>query len=205
MIDRKNMHMMSVVRGAVIGFAALAVSGCISLSAEPPASLLTLTATATAPAGSGSAGTNATAIKVLEPETPARLAVPRIPVQVNPTKIAYLKDAVWVEPPARLFRRLVAETLRTRTNALVVDGDDPGVGAATTLRGTLRQFGYDAASMSAIVRYDAIYRDAEGNLQTRRFESVQSGVNAEAGPVGKALNRAANDVAGQVVDWFEEE
>ncbi|WP_271439213.1 ABC-type transport auxiliary lipoprotein family protein [Pontixanthobacter luteolus] len=201
MRDKRNPPMLAMIRNGAAAMAVIALSGCISLSSEPPESLLTLTATASAPAGTGTAGSRATAIKVLEPETSARLSVARVPVQVDATEIAYLKDAVWVEKPSRLFRTLLAETLRTRTGGLVIDGDDPGVGAASTIRGTLREFGYDARTSSVVVRFDAIRSEPDGALQTRRFESVQPGILAEAGPVGDGLNRAANDVAGQVADW----
>ena len=129
--------------------AAIALSGCVSLGgAEPPASLLTLTPNTVVPAGTSAVGTPATAIKIMEPETPARINVTRVPVQVDDTNIAYLQEAVWVEKPARLFRRLMAETIRARGNRLVIDGEDSGMVPAAQLRGTLRNFGYDARSSS---------------------------------------------------------
>lgn len=181
---------------------ALALSGCISLSAEPPESLLTLTATASVPSGAVTSGTSATALRILEPEVPQRLAVTRVPVQVDATEVAYLKDAVWVEKPSRLFRRLLAETIRARSGRMVIDSDDPALLATAQLRGTLREFGYDVPSGSVVVRFDAIRDAANGGVETRRFESIIPGVAAEAGPVGTALNRAANDVAGQVAEWM---
>lgn len=178
------------------------VTGCISFGADPPESLLSLTPTAEVAPGTAMSGDIANAIEVVEPEAPARLAVTRVPVQVDDTNIAYLKDAVWVEKPARLFRNLLGETIRARGNRLVIDGDDPALTPRVQLRGTLREFGYDARSSSVVVRYDAI-RDVNGQqVMTRRFESVVPGVAAEAGPVGEALNRAANDVARQVADWI---
>jgi cholesterol transport system auxiliary component len=180
---------------------ALLLGGCLSIGGEPPESLLTLTPTASAPAGSGGSDTAATAITLTEFEAPAALDVTRVPVQVTDTELAYLKDAVWVEKPARLFRRLIAETIRTRSDRVVVDGDDPGVLSPNRLTGTLRQFGYDARSGSVVVVFDAV-RPGEGNaVETRRFEAVVPGIAAEVGSVGPALNRAANDVAVQVADW----
>ena len=88
---------------------ALLLAGCVNLGAgKPPARLLTLTAEATAPAGpvTPSAGT----LLVIEPVTPRELAVTRVPVAEGAGAIAYLKDATWVERPARLFRSLLAET-----------------------------------------------------------------------------------------------
>ncbi|MBX7533127.1 ABC-type transport auxiliary lipoprotein family protein [Qipengyuania sp. 1XM1-15A] len=182
---------------------ALLLGGCLSFGSEPPESLLTLTPTATAPAGTGGSSTADTAISLVEFQAPAALNVTRVPVQVSDTEIAYLKDAVWVERPARLFRRLIAETIRTRSNRVVVDGDDPGALATNRLTGTLRQFGYDARSGSVVVVFDAV-RPGEGSaVETRRFEASVPGVAADVGSVGPALNRAANDVAGQVAEWVE--
>lgn len=183
---------------------ALLLSGCISLGSEPPESLLNLTAEARAPAGAALSGTRDTALAVHEPQVPAEIDVLRVPVRVNETELAYLEDAVWVEKPARLFRRMLAETIRVRTDTLVIDGDDPSLFTENHLRGTLRSFGYDVASGSVVVRYDAIRQGAGGVVETRRFEAVEPGVPAEAAPVGMALNRASNEVARQVADWLGE-
>ena len=179
-----------------------ALAGCVSLGAEPPDSLLTLTAETSAPAGSEQAGTRAEAILIHEPDVPAAIDVLRVPVQVTDSEIAYLKDAVWVEKPSRQFRRLLAETLRVKTNRLVIDGDDPALFAEAHLRGTLRRFGYDAASGGVVVQYDAIRQGQGGKVESRRFEASESGIAAEAGPVGDALNRAANTVAREVAEWI---
>lgn len=182
--------------------ATMLLAGCISLGEDPPESLLSLTPAATIAPGTAIGGEMSQALQVLEPDAPARLDVLRVPVQVDDTNVAYLKDALWVEKPARLFRRLLGETIRARGNRLVVDGDDPALTPRTQLRGTLREFGYDARSASVVVRFDAV-RDANGEaVTTRRFESIVPVVAPEAGPVGEALNRAANDVAAQVADWI---
>ncbi|MEL6878044.1 MAG: ABC-type transport auxiliary lipoprotein family protein [Pseudomonadota bacterium] len=202
------MHAKRTFQLVIAAPALIALSGCLSLSVEPPESLLNLTSSASAPAGTGSAVSGSQAIAVYTPEVPARLDVTRVPVTVSETEIAYLQDAFWVEKPARLFRRLVGETLRTRTGALVLDTDDAPVNAPIALRGTLREFGYDATRSAVVVRFDAI-RSVDGGaedsaFETRRFEAVESGILPEAGSVGPALNRAANQVAGEVTEWFAE-
>lgn len=199
-VKRQGNAMRAIIR-TFPALAALALGGCVSFGSEPPESLLTLTPTAEAPAGSNTAGSAAGALAVLVPDAPARLDVVRVPVQVDDAKIAYLKDAVWVDKPARLFRGLLAETIRTRGDRLVIDSNDPALTPDAQLRGVLRDFGYDARSSSVIVRFDAIRDTAGGGIETHRFQSVIPGVAPEAGPVGEALNRAANDVAGQVAEW----
>lgn len=192
---------MTVRRIAIVLGASLLLSGCLSLGGKVPESLLSLTPNATVAAGTTISGDVAQAIAVEEPATPAKLANTRVPVQMDDTQIAYVKDAVWVDKPSRLFRRLLGETIRAKGNRLVIDNDDAALTPKNQLRGTLVDFGYDARSSSVVVTFDAV-RDVNGtNVTTRRFTATVPGVVAEAAPVGAALNQAANDVAGQVADW----
>lgn len=180
----------------------LALPGCISLGGPPPESLLTLSPETRAPAGDGAVGADRPVIAVLNIDTPAKLDVLRVPVTVSDTELAYLQEAFWVEKPARLFRRLVGETIRARGVALVVDGDDTATLAMVTVRGTLIDMGYEAQGSAAVVRFDAVRLNAAGKVTgTRRFEARETGVPAEGRAVGAALNRAANRVAGEVADW----
>ena len=179
-----------------------ALGGCVSLGSEPPESLLTLTPAATAPVGPGiGSGAAQQVVAILSIDTPAKLDVLRVPVAVSDNEIAYLQEAYWIEKPARLFRRLVGETIRSRGKAMVVDGDNTAMLATLTVKGTLTEMGYDAPTQSAVVRFDAVRVDKDGNITTRRFEARQSGVVAESRAVGAALNAAANTVAGEVADW----
>ena len=205
----------STRKGLIFGLAAgfaLALPGCVSLGVEVPESLLTLSPETTAPVGaSAQAGGEdmAGAIAVLTPEVPAKLDVLRVPVNVSETEIAYLENAIWIEKPARRFRRGLGETLRARADEtagevtpLVLDSDDTPLRAGTFLRGTLMELGYDALSGDVVVRYDAIRSDALGNAVTRRFEARERGVDADAQAIGPALNRAANTVASDVAQWM---
>ena len=179
-----------------------ALAGCISLGGDPPESLLTLSPVSAAPAGPGVAPAEARpVIAVLTFDTPAKLDVLRVPVAVSDTELAYLQEAFWVEKPARLFRRLVGETIRARGTALVVDGDDTATLATVTLRGTLIDMGYDAQSSAAVVRFDAVRIGEDGAVTTRRFEARETGVAAETRAVGAALNAAANTVAADIATW----
>ena len=180
---------------------ALALAGCVSLTPTPPESLLTLTPARTAPAGATVAGTAASALAVIEPAVDQRLNVVRVPVQTSDASLAYLQDAVWVEKPARLFRQVLAETIKAGGNRLVVGEGDLNYTAATKLSGRLLDMGYDVASGSVVVRFDAVLQGADGQIRTKRFESRVPGVAPDATSVGPALNQAANQVAAEVAAW----
>lgn len=184
---------------AAAGLALLA--GCVSLGGKAPKVLLGLTAEKTAPAGVMAGGKVSEALLVLDPQAERKLDVLRVPVQVDATQIAYLQDVSWVERPARQFRHLLAETIRARGARLVIEANDDALGTKNVLSGRLIDMGYDARSQSVVVRYDALREDGRGGVMTRRFEAVVPGVSPLPLSVGAALNRAANDVAGQVADW----
>lgn len=175
------------------------LSACVSLSPKAPPTLLSLTPDAAPTAGAVARGSYADALAVLEPSADARVAVLRVPVQIDGANVAYLKKAVWVERPSRQFQHLLAETLRARGNRLVVESDTGSGGLKIT--GRLLDMGFDARTSSAVVRFDATKEFAGGKVETRRFESTVPGVAPEAASVGPALNQAANAVAKDVADW----
>ena len=180
--------------------AVLLLGGCLSFGPKVPATLFDLTPDAVAAPGSGSSGTLESAILVLEPEAEQRLDVTRVPVQIDDAQVAYVKDAMWIERPARLFQRLVAETLRAKGTRLVLDSD-PGTGNALRLGGRLLDMGYDARTSEAVVRFDAVRTQPGGRIDTRRFEARVPGITAKPAALGPALDRAANEVARQVAEW----
>ena len=180
--------------------AVLLLGGCLSFGAKVPATLFDLTPDTVAAPGSGTSGTLDSAILVLEPEAEQRLDVTRVPVQVDDANVAYVKDAMWIERPARLFQRLVAETLRAKGTRLVLDSD-PGTGNALRLGGRLLDMGYDARTSEAVVRFDAVRTQPGGRIDTRRFEARVPGITAKPAALGPALDRAANEVAAQVAEW----
>jgi cholesterol transport system auxiliary component len=187
---------------AIVLGLSLALAGCVSLGKEPPPSLLTLTATTSAPAGLSASGKSADALAVIEPDAPQKLDVTRVPVQVDASSVAYLKDAVWVEKPARLFAQLIGETIRAKQTRLVIEGSDVRFAAATKLSGNLTEMGYDVRTSSVLVRFDAVLQQPDGQILTRRFESTVPGVLADPASVGSALNQAANKVAADVAAWI---
>lgn len=182
--------------------AALALAGCISFGAKPPPSLLTLSPAAPVAVGATQSSAAARALVVAVPSVPAALATTRVPVMETQTSIAYVKDAAWSEPPARLFARLLADTVTTRAGVVVISSVQSLSDPSSTLSGELRNFGVDAAALQAVVTYDAsLVRAGQTAVEKRRFEA-RAPVAAIDGPnAGAALNQAANQVAGDVADW----
>lgn len=205
-IAMKPLRKADVAKGVLSAVVCLSLSGCLSLGGKAPKQLFSLTPEETAPVGTTAGGQLTDAIAVLDPETDRSLDAPRVPVQVDASRVAYLQDAVWVEKPARQFRSLLAETIRARTGKLVVEGGDFEVTGKTRIGGRLLQMGYDAQKQAAVVRFDAMRSTGKDGTEiaTKRFEAVVSGVEPKAVAVGPALNRAANDVARQVADWLKD-
>ena len=178
------------------------LSACISFGPETPDQLISLTPDQRAPEGEMASGAVGDAIVVLDPDTDRRLDVLRVPVQIDGSSVAYVKDATWVEKPARQFRSLLAETLRARTGRVVVEGGDFEVGGSLTVSGRLIDMGFDARQQAVVVRYDALVEDQSNTVRARRFVATVPGVVAESAAVAPALNQAANQVAKDVTAWI---
>ena len=185
--------------------AALTLSACISFGAKPPPSLLTLTPAAPLPANPGRIVNASQAITVTIPGTPQAIATTRVPVSAGATAIAYVENAVWVEAPARLFQRLLSETIAAKTGKTALDPKQTTLVPAMQLSGQLLRFGIDEAGSDAVIIYDAILtRDAGKMVITRRFEARSKATAIAAKPVGEALNLAANSIAAEVAAWVDE-
>lgn len=181
---------------------AMPLVACISFGAKPPPSLLTLTSEAAVPVGQQVSSATAKSITVLVPVVPQTLATARVPVQATATTVAYIPQAVWVEPPARLFARLLSDTVAVRTGRVVLSTaqsiSDPG----GRLSGELRAFGLDATTREAVATFDAsMIREGGTTVEKRRFEARVTVAAIDAPSAGPALNQAANQVAVQVADW----
>ena len=180
---------------------AASLGGCISFGAKPPPTLLTLAPARQMAVGEVQSSARAKSLVVQVPVTASSLATVRVPVQATPTTLAYLKDAAWAEPPARLFARLVSDTL-TAGGTVVLSGVQSVDSPAGNLTGELRAFGVDATTREAVVTFDgALTRGGQNAIEKRRFEARVPVAAIDAATVGPALNDAANKVAADVAGW----
>ncbi|RYD49158.1 MAG: ABC transporter [Sphingomonadales bacterium] len=179
------------------------LAGCISFGAKPPASYLTLDPAAAIAVGDGQSSASSPTITIAVPAVPQELATQRVPVHAGGQAIAYVKDAMWVEQPARLFARLLSDTVTSRTGRVVLSGRQSQLDPGAQLSGELRRFGIDETTSEAVVTFDAsLMRGTAAVFEKRRFEARVPVAAIETAPVGAALNQAANQVAGQIADWI---
>lgn len=197
------MRMLRMVAPAAM---ALAVCGC-SISGllgggKAPATLLTVTPEAPATGEFTRAAAAGQAVTVNPPVIGKELRTVRIPVQVTPTDVQYVPEAQWVDTPDRLFANLLSETIRRRTNRVVLDPNLTGLDPGLIVAGQLQSFGFDASTGQAVVRFDGTLSTAGGTrVETRRFEATAPS-DGTAASIGPALNRAANEVSYKVADWI---
>ena len=179
--------------------AALALSGC-SLGGKAPDFLMTLTAAQQRQAAATQTAAQSEAVTVVVPTVPRELSATRVPVRTGATTVEYLKNAIWVEPPANLFGRLLSESIAA-TGRVVLDPRQFTFDPGTRLTGQLQSFGLDADRMEAVAVYDAALARGATGVTTRRFEARVPVTVADAANVAPALNQAANQIAAEVAGW----
>lgn len=195
------MRMMFRVSGAVAF--ALSLSACALLGGgpKPPPTLLTLTPSVAAPETLVRSANAGETVTFETPVIPKELRSVRVPAQIGPTAVAYIKDLQWVDTPDRLFQDLLTETVTRMTNRVVLDPSQSTLDPGITISGNLTRFGYDAQEGVVVVRYDAAMARTGGTaVTTRRFEAKEP-ADGTASTVAPAINSAANRVAMEVAQW----
>lgn len=187
---------------ALLAPLAMILPGCVSFGAKPPPSLLSLSSAVSMPAGRTQSSATAPTVTILVPGASQAIAGTRVPVQASRTSIAYVAGAQWVEPPNRMFARLLIDTVPAKTGRIVLSSAQSFADPGAVLSGELRDFGVDAGTGEAVVTFDgSLIRTTGKVVEKRRFEARVPVARIAAGPVGDALNQAANQVAGEVADW----
>lgn len=189
--------------GAVLALtAALALAGCVSFGTKPPTQLLTLNAAQTVAPGTLRRGNEAGSLLITDPDASKLLDTVRVPVQVSPTAVAYVKDAQWSDTPRHLFRKLLAETIAAGSDRIILAPGQYAADAGQRLTGELVQFGVDAQTNTAVVTFDAIMAGENGTtIASQRFSASMPVNRIDALSIGAPLNAAANKVATDIAAW----
>jgi len=188
---------------ALLGLAAIALSGCISLGPKPPPRLMTLSATTPLAAGAAITTGDARAVQIARLSAVPALTTQRVLVTDGPTAIAYLKGGLWSAAPADLFRGLLAETITVRTGRVVTEPRLLQIQPNTQVAGQISAFGLDGPGRTVTVTFDAsLSHEGSDQIQSRRFTAKVPVASEQPEAVAAALNQAANQVAGEVADWI---
>jgi cholesterol transport system auxiliary component len=194
----------------LIAGAALLLSGCsislIGKASPPPPFLMNLiTTNDNTPKASESRVVRASDVVVISlPTVPQALAQNRVPVTRDGTAIAYLTGGSWVEQPAKLFHRLLSETVRARTGRHVLDlRQFPGEPGAI-VSGQLIHMDVEENTKQVVMVYEATVVTTDKRVRTRRFQTSEPVVTIEAKAVADALNIAANRMTSDVAAWVVE-
>lgn len=185
----------------------MSVSACslgslLGGGADVPPTLLTLTPSADDPGPTARTASAGEALTIETPIIAEALRTVRVPAQVGPTAIAYIKDLQWVDTPDAMFQQLLSETVSRTTSLVVLDPRQATLDPGLTVTGQLSRMGYDTQESMVIVRYEAaLSRSGGTQVETRRFEA-RAPADGTAETVGPALNQAANEVALQFAQWI---
>ena len=191
--------------GAAIALAA-SVAGC-SISGllgggKAPPHLFDLTAQTVSAVPPATSAAVAETVTIRVPVIARELRTTRVPVQVTPIVVEYVKDMTWVDTPDRLFQGLLEETVRAATGRVVLDPKQSALDPGLVVSGELHKFGYDAMQGMAVIEYDASLATQGGShVETRRFTAALP-ADGTAATVGPALNQGANQVALEVARWI---
>lgn len=203
--SRRNSKDHRIIR-SVVGLLAMSLilGGCVSFGAKPPPQLLTISTNTPVPSGQTMNSQGLPGLIVTLPDVPRTIATTRVPVQVNETSVAYVKDAQWSEAPRNLFQRLLSESITAGGSLFVIDEEQYGLKPQRRLSGALLDFGVDARTKEAVVTYDATLTDSNtGQAVRRRFSARVPVGDIKANRVAGPINQAANQVAQQVAEWVK--
>ena len=148
---------------------------------------------------------------VTPPETIAELRPPRIAVFTSLTGVAYLPNARWVDPPARLMTRLLEDRLQDASTGIVITPRQFEVGYNYLLNSRLTGFNLDVRDGTHFARVEleaslitaptASAPDQE-IVGVQRFSATRQLSSLDPLSVTENLNAAANDVATQLANWL---
>lgn len=192
--------LLPVAIGAAL--AGCSLGGLLGGGGKAPTTLQTLTPEAPDPGPMERAANAGQAVTIAAPIVSKELRTLRVPVQVSPTDVQYVTNLQWVDTPDRLFKDLLAETVRRTTHRVVLDVNETGLDPGLIVTGRLQRFGYDAQTGQVVVEFDGSLSTGGGSrVETKRFVAMQPS-DGTAANVGPALNHAANQVAMDVAKWI---
>src|SRR5215213_1585822 len=143
----KMMFRLSLAAAAAFSLGACALLGG---GPKPPPTLLKLTPSAAEPQSVVRSANAGEAVTIDTPVIPKELRGVRVPAQIGPTAVAYIKGLQWVDTPDRLFQDLLEETVVRTTSRIVIDPKQSNLDPGLVVSGQLSSFGYEAGAGSVL-------------------------------------------------------
>lgn len=197
----------AVLRLAVVGACALALSGCISLLPKTKPSQLYRFGQPAAASAPGPVG-RSVGVFLTNGSFPNEAAGDRI-LTITGGKAAFVAQSRWVAPASVLFNEAVANAFDAATGRvrLVSRGQQAKIGYA--LRLDVRNFEtrYDAgpeAAPTVVVRVRAALTSTDLSKSSEQiFEVKTRAGDNRVGAIVSAYDKSLGDVLGQVVAWTD--
>lgn len=148
-----------------------------------------------------------TPLLVDEPEAVAELRSPRMAVRTSPTGIEYLARARWVDPPARLFSKLLEEQLRFAADGQVLSFRQIDAPFAYRLNSRLIDFHVDVSDKDNPRARVSLYLTLLTAPNPRvvsvtRVDVAAPLASTRPDAVAVTMNELANAAARQIADWL---
>jgi cholesterol transport system auxiliary component len=192
--------------GAVLGAAALALAGCISLLPKSkPAQLYRFGQSAAAAAPGGPAGPRTVAVFRTNGGFEEAAADDRI-LTVTGGQAAFIADSRWVAPASVLFNEAVSNAFDAQPGRVRLLARGQQGKFAYVLRLDVRQFetvypAPDAAPTVAVRVHAALNRADQVMVGEQEFEARVAAGDNRVSAIAAAYDRAVADVIGKLVAW----
>ncbi|MFS2318305.1 ABC-type transport auxiliary lipoprotein family protein [Maricaulis sp. D1M11] len=195
-----------LLRGLLMGLAALSVSACVSVLPEAePVDIYRLSP----PQPVEWSGDDWTVVRVDLPQAPRALANDHIAVIGETRSIAYLAGARWINTTPRMIQTLIVETLDSDATPLVPARPEDAVQTDFILRMDLREFEavYDQGANRAplvTVRIAArlMRSDDRSFVGGRVFTSTSRADGNSAGAIVRAFDQSSHEAANELAGWM---
>ncbi len=192
-----------LLTGGAMAMAALSLSGCLSLGAKPPPSLIRLTAAERPGADAGQPIAAGRTVTVMIPHGPVEFSLPRIAVRSAGSRLSYIKNAAFADQPYRLIAGVFGEVIQARTGRPTLDGRNYHIAPGIRIVTQIDDFSIDTDRRQANLVVDVIRQAADGKtVTTRRFEGHAPVAAITSDGVAPALDQAVNQVAAAIADWI---
>lgn len=191
---------------SLIFIATLVLSSCTVIPQQEPVNFYQLPPPLQENA---TAGPRLSSLRIYRPVTSEVLAGNRLLIMATENQLQAFPGARLATPVPLLWRDWLLDAFGQDGRIDGLSAASEGLRAELELGGTLRAFQVEFSDTrpQAVIQYDAMLIDPAGRniLASRRFEARQPMASVEAAAAIDALGAAANQLAGELINWTLEQ